>query len=226
MAFELSAIEARVLGCLLEKERTTPEYYPLTLNGLMAACNQTTNREPITSYDERTVEQGLDALRQKRLALVVHSAGARVPKYRHNLFDHYVLRPPESSILCVLLLRGAQTAGELRSRTERLCGPLTLAEIDTYLEELARGEDPLVRVLPARPGQKERRFIELLAGEPEVPEAPASSALPIGRAPEKSRLDELEGELNSLKRDLQALREDLANFKKEFGVPDETGNRS
>jgi uncharacterized protein len=226
MAFELSSIEARVLGCLLEKERTTPEYYPLTLNGLLTACNQTTNREPITIYDERTVEQGLDALRQKRLALVVHSAGARVPKYRHNLFDHYVLRPPESSILCVLLLRGAQTAGELRSRTERLCGPLTLAEIDTYLEELARGEDPLVRVLPARPGQKERRFIQLLAGEPEVIEAPASSELPIGRVPEKSRLALLEGEVNSLKRDLQALREDLANFKKEFGVPDETGNRS
>jgi uncharacterized protein YceH (UPF0502 family) len=107
-----------------------------------------------------------------------------------------------------------------------LCGPLTLAEIDTYLEELARGEDPLVRVLPARPGQKERRFIQLLAGEPEVIEAPASSALPIGRVPEKSRLDLLEREVNSLKRDLQALREDLANFKKEFGVPDETGNRS
>jgi uncharacterized protein YceH (UPF0502 family) len=225
MAFELSAIEARVLGCLLEKERTTPEYYPLTLNGLMAACNQTTNREPITSYDESTVEQGLDALRQKKLVLVVHSAGARVPKYRHNLFDHYVLRPPESSILCVLLLRGAQTAGELRSRTERLSGPLTLAEIDAYLEELARGGDPLVRVLPARPGQKERRFIQLLAGEPEVTEAPVSSALPIGRVPEKSRLDALEGEVNSLKRDLQALREDLANFKKEFGVADETGNR-
>lgn len=225
MAFELSAIEARVLGCLLEKERTTPEYYPLTLNSLIAACNQTTNREPITSYDENTVEQGLDALRQKKLALVVHSAGARVPKYRHNLFDHYVLRPPESSILCVLLLRGAQTAGELRSRTERLCGPLTLAEIDTYLEELARGEDPLVRVLPARPGQKERRFIQLLSGEPEVIEAQWSPALPIGQVSEKSRLDVLEGEVDSLKRDLEALREDLANFKKEFGVPDETGNR-
>jgi uncharacterized protein YceH (UPF0502 family) len=216
MAFELSPIETRVLGCLLEKERTTPEYYPLSLNGLTAACNQTTNREPITSYDERTVEQGLDALRQKKLAMIVHSAGARVPKYRHSLFDHYVLRPPESSVLCVLLLRGPQTAGELRSRTERLCGPLTLPDVETCLEELARGEDPLVRVLPARPGQKERRFVQILSGEPEI-ELPTSLALPTDSAPDKSRLDALEGELNSLKSEVQALREDLASFKKQFG---------
>jgi len=225
MAFELSSIEARVLGCLLEKERTTPEYYPLTLNSLIAACNQTTNREPITSYDETTVEQGLDALRQKKLAMVVHSAGARVPKYRHNLFDHYILQPPESSVLCVLLLRGAQTAGELRSRTERMCGPLTLPEIETCLEELARGEDPLVRALPARPGQKERRFVQLLAGEPEITEPAVSLPVGAGQVPEKSRLDALEGEVNSLKAELQALREDLANFKNQFGVPGETGNQ-
>lgn len=225
MAFELSSIETRILGCLLEKERITPEYYPMTLNSLTAACNQTTNREPITSYDERTVEQGLDALRQKKLAMIVHSAGARVPKYRHNLFDHYILRPPESSVLCVLLLRGPQTAGELRSRTERLCGPLTLPELETCLEELARGEDPLVRVIPARPGQKEKRFIQILAGEPEIVEPAAPQALPSDRTPNISRLDALEGEVNSLKSELQALREDLANFKKQFGVPDETGSR-
>ena len=225
MAFELSSIETRVLGCLLEKERITPEYYPMTLNSLTAACNQTTNREPITSYDERTVEQGLDALRQKKLAMIVHSAGARVPKYRHNLFDHYILGPPESSVLCVLLLRGPQTAGELRSRTERLCGPLTLPELETCLEELARGEDPLVRVIPARPGQKERRFIQILAGEPEIVEPAAPQALPSDRTPNISRLDALEGEITSLKSELQALREDLANFKKQFGVPDETGSR-
>jgi uncharacterized protein len=225
MAFELSSIETRVLGCLLEKERITPEYYPMTLNSLTAACNQTTNREPITSYDERTVEQGLDALRQKKLAMIVHSAGARVPKYRHNLFDHYILRPPESSVLCVLLLRGPQTVGELRSRTERLCGPLTLPVLETCLEELARGEDPLVRVIPARPGQKERRFIQILAGEPEIVEPAAPQALPGDRTPNMSRLDALEGEVTSLKSELQALREDLANFKKQFGVPDETGSR-
>lgn len=216
MAFQLSPIETRVLGCLLEKERTTPEYYPLSLNGLTAACNQTTNREPITSYDERTVEQGLDALRQKKLAMIVHSAGARVPKYRHSLFDHYVLRPPESAVLCVLLLRGPQTAGELRSRTERLCGPMTLLDLETCLEELARGEDPLVRVITARPGQKERRFIQILAGEPEI-ELGATLALPTDGAPDKSRLDALEGELNLLKSELRALREDLADFKKQFG---------
>lgn len=217
MAFVLSPIEARVLGCLLEKERTTPEYYPLTLNSLISACNQTTNREPITSYDEKAVEQSLDSLREKKLATIVHTAGARVPKYRHNLFDHYVLRPAESSVLCVLLLRGPQTAGELRSRTERLCGPLTLAEVETCLEELARGEDPLVRVIPARPGQKERRFIEILAGEPENVESGATLAVPTDDVTDKSRLDTLEGEVNLLKSELQALREDLANFKKQFG---------
>ena len=217
MAFVLSPIEARVLGCLLEKERTTPEYYPLTQNSLTSACNQTTNREPITSYDEKAVEQSLDSLREKKLATIVHTAGARVPKYRHNLFDHYVLRPAESSVLCVLLLRGPQTAGELRSRTERLCGPLTLSEVETCLEELARGEDPLVRVIPARPGQKERRFIEILAGEPENVESGATLAVPTDDVTDKSRLDTLEGEVNLLKSELQALREDLANFKKQFG---------
>ena len=217
MSLELAPIETRVLGALLEKERTTPEYYPLSLNGLVVACNQTTNRDPIVSYDDRTVEQSLDRLREKKLAMLVHTAGARVPKYRHTLLDHYNLDAREVAILCVLMLRGPQTPGELRSRTERMCGAMSLPEIEKYLEELTSGGDPLVRVIPARAGQKEKRYVQLLSGEPELDSSTSAPALAGGSIPQKSRLDTLEAELNTLKSELRALREDLADFKKSFG---------
>jgi uncharacterized protein len=216
MPLELSPIETRVLGALLEKERTTPEYYPLSLNGLVVACNQTTNRDPIVSYDERTVERGLDGLREKKLAMLVHTAGARVPKYRHTLLDIYNLDAREVALLCVLMMRGPQTLGELRSRTERMSGSMTLPEAEKYLEELTAGEDPLVRVIPARPGQKEKRYVQLLSGEPELESltAPAPPGTPVSG---RSRLDTLEAELNALKSEFQALREELTEFKKLFG---------
>ena len=217
MPLELSPIEIRVLGALLEKERTTPEYYPLSLNGLVVACNQTTNRDPIVSYDDRTAEQGLDRLREKKLAMLVHTAGARVPKYRHTLLDIYNLNPREVALLCVLMLRGAQTSGELRSRSERMCGSMTLPETEKCLEDLSQGEDPLVRVIPDRSGQKEKRYIQLLSGEPDL-EASAITMRPdAGSVPQKSRLETLEAELNTLKSEFHALREDLAAFKKLFG---------
>jgi uncharacterized protein len=217
MPLELSPIEIRVLGALLEKERTTPEYYPLSLNGLVVACNQTTNRDPIVSYDDRTVEQGLDRLREKKLAMLVHTAGARVPKYRHTLLDTYNLDPREVALLCVLMLRGPQTLAELRSRSERMCGSMTLSESEKCLEDLSRGEDPLVRIIPARSGQKEKRYVQLLSGEPGL-ETP-TTVLPTasGAVPQRSRIDTLEAELNTLKSELHALREDLAAFKKLFG---------
>jgi uncharacterized protein YceH (UPF0502 family) len=217
MSLELAPIETRVLGALLEKERTTPEYYPLSLNGLVVACNQTTNRDPIVSYDDRTVEQSLDRLREKKLAMLVHTAGARVPKYRHTLLDHYNLDAREVALLCVLMLRGPQTPGELRSRTERMCGAMSLPETEKYLEELTSGGDPLVRVMPARPGQKEKRYVQLLSGEPELDSSTSAPTLAGGSIPQKSRLDTLEAELNTLKSELHALREDLADFKKSFG---------
>jgi uncharacterized protein YceH (UPF0502 family) len=217
MPLELSPIEIRVLGALLEKERTTPEYYPLSLNGLVVACNQTTNRDPIVSYDDRTAEQGLDRLREKKLAMLVHTAGARVPKYRHTLLDTYNLNPREVALLCVLMLRGAQTSGELRLRSERMCGPMTLPEAEKCLEDLSQGEDPLVRIIPVRSGQKEKRYIQLLSGEPD-PEALAITTRPdAGSIPQKSRLETLEAELNTLKSEFHALREELAAFKKLFG---------
>src|SRR5581483_10841664 len=119
MAFILSPLETRVLGCLLEKERITPENYPISLHSLTAACNQTTNRDPISGYDEKVVEQGLESLRAKKLATMVRLAGSRVEKYKHNLPDHYTLDRGETALMCVLMLRGRQTPGELRTRTER-----------------------------------------------------------------------------------------------------------
>src|ERR1700732_1751980 len=212
MPLELSPIETRVLGALLEKERTTPEYYPLSMNALVVACNQTTNRDPIVSYDDRTVEQGLDQLREKKLAMLIHTAGARVPKYRHTLLDSYNLDAREVALLCVLMLRGPQTPGELRSRTERMCGPMTLPETEKCLEELAGGGDPFVRAMPARPGQKEKRYVQLLSGEPELDSSTIAPATASGPVAGKSRIDTLEAELNTLKAEIRALREELADF--------------
>src|SRR5260370_29673370 len=137
--FDLSPVETRILGCLLEKERLTPENYPLSLHGLTAACNQSTNRDPVTAYDERTVDAGLTALREDKLATLIHAAGARVQKYRHNLANHYELQPREVALLCTLLLRGPQTLGELRARTERMHSFGTLEEVEPALAELAGG---------------------------------------------------------------------------------------
>src|SRR6202051_1769774 len=199
MSLELSPIVTRVLGALLEKERTTPEYYPLSLNALVVACNQTTNRDPIVSYDERTVEESLDRLREKKLAMLVHTAGARVPKYRHTLLDIYNLDAREVALLCVLMLRGPQTPGELRSRTERMCGSIALPEIEKCLEGLTSGRDPFGRVIPARAGQKEKRYVQLLSGEPDLEVLTNTPPAGPGQASEKSRLDTLEAELGALK---------------------------
>jgi uncharacterized protein YceH (UPF0502 family) len=217
MSLELSPIETRVLGALLEKERTTPENYPLSLNGLVVACNQTTNRDPIVSYDDRTVEHSLDGLREKKLAMLVHTAGARVPKYRHTLLDIYNLDPREVALLCVLMLRGPQTPGELRSRIERMAGLVTLPETEKYLEELTQGSDPLVRIIPARPGQKEKRYVQLLSGETALESLAPTSTPAAVSVPQHSRIDLLEAEVSALKSELSALREELTDFKKLFG---------
>jgi uncharacterized protein YceH (UPF0502 family) len=212
MPLELSSVEARILGSLLEKERTTPETYPLTLNSLATACNQSSNRDPIVGYDEKLIEAGLDSLREKKLAMIVHGAGARVAKYRHNLLGLFNLEPREIAVLCVLLLRGPQTPGELRSRTERLCGVSTLTEIESCLEGLTLGDDPIVRSLPQRPGQKEKRYVHLLSGEPSedylLPKREVISGL--------SRNETLEAEIRLLRLDLDALREEFTNFRKQF----------
>jgi uncharacterized protein len=219
--FTLSPVETRILGCLLEKERITPENYPLSLNSLIAACNQSTNRDPIVAYDAKTVEAGLDALRQKKLATMIMSAGSRVSKYRHELLNHFELNPREVALLCVLLLRGPQTPGELRSRTERLQFFDSLEQVEAFLGELAKGDSPLVRVLQARPGQKEKRYVQLISGEPALAESPPSEISfppPAVELPadEISRIEALEKEVAGLKAELQQLREELLLFRKQF----------
>ena len=217
MSLNLSSIETRILGCLLEKERTTPEYYPLSLNSLVTACNQTTNRDPIVSYSEKIVEEGLDLLRQKKLAMLIHTAGARVAKYRHTFLDLYNLNAREVALLCVLMLRGSQTPGELRSRTERMCGAMALSDVEALLDELTAGDDPLVKVIAPRPGQKEKRYVQLLSDQAELAEPAPDSGQPIEFTPQKSRLDVLENEVHELRAEISALREDLEQFKKLFG---------
>jgi uncharacterized protein len=220
-SFILDPVETRILGCLLEKERITPENYPLSLNSLVGACNQSTNRDPITAYDPRTVETGLDGLRQKKLAVMIMSAGSRVAKYRHELLSHYDLNPREVALLCVLLLRGPQTLGELRNRTERMQFFDNLEQVEAFLAELTKGDSPLVRILPARPGQKENRYVQLLSGEPVVPENfPAEVALSTpGKIPaiqDQSRFEAIEKDVAALRAELSQLREELLSFRKQF----------
>ena len=219
---ELTPVETRVLGCLLEKERTTPDAYPLTFHSLLLACNQSTNRDPILTLSEREIEESLDGLRQKKLATVIFGGGSRVQKYRHILPDTYNFSPQEYALLCVLLLRGPQTLGELRGRTERMAPFPTLADVENTLTALADGSEPLVRLLPLRPGQKERRYVQLLSGEPlELPAedlaAPAVRERPTS-ADHTPRLEVLEREVAQLREQVGTLRESLEELRRSLGV--------
>lgn len=217
---ELSFPETRVLGCLMEKEATTPENYPLSLNGVVTACNQTTNREPVVAFDERTVQEALDTLREKKLATVLFGAGSRVQKYRHDFLNHYELNRREVAILCVLLLRGPQTPGELRQRIERMAGFAELPAVEACLDGLCQGTAPLVRVIPAGLGRKERRFVHLLSGEPSEALLAAGPAAPPVFVPAPSaaalQMETLQSELDALRAEVQQLREEFAAFKKQF----------
>lgn len=171
---ELTAVEQRVIGCLLEKERTVPDTYPMTLNGLVGACNQSSNRWPVADLEPRTVQGALDSLKEKRLVRFVHpSHGERTTKYRQVLDDAMRLEPEDAAVLCVLLLRGPQTIGELRTRTERLHPFESPGEVEATLDRLAAREEPLVVPLPRQAGQKEGRWAHLLGDSPPAtPEPP------------------------------------------------------
>lgn len=201
----LDPTEIRILGSLLEKERLTPENYPLSLNSLTSACNQSTNREPVVDYSEKFVEETLFVMREKKIATVVFGAGSRVQKYRHNLPDLYTLTPEETALLCILLLRGPQTVGELRIRSERMIPWPDLAAVEKVLTGLSSGDEPLVSLLPMRPGQKEQRYIQLL-GETLEAETPVFTPPVSGT---QTRMDRLEAELASLRAEFEA-------FKKQF----------
>ena len=212
MTMILSEPELRVLGSLVEKETTTPEYYPLSLNSLMNACNQKTNREPVVSYDECKVAQAVNDLRDKGLVIVVSARDSRVPKYDNYFSDTYSLSPAESAALCVLMLRGPQTPGEIRGRAERLHEFGELSEVDAVLEGLASREaGALVVKLPRQPGRKEYRYAHLLGGDLDIEALDAGSASESGTGgcSEKARIERLEAELT-------ALRQEFAEFKKQF----------
>lgn len=207
--------EARVLGCLIEKERTTPEYYPLTLNALQNACNQKTNRDPVVQYDEATVEIALDGLNRKGLVSNVTGAGLRARKFLHLAESKLGLNQAQSAVICVLLLRGAQTPGEIRGRTGRMYEFGELSEIESLLENMTQADQPLVMQLPKLPGTKEFRYVQLLTGEPDLeridhtmyaPSAPASSALEELRA----EVQQLRTELDDLRSKFEALLEQLS----------------
>jgi uncharacterized protein YceH (UPF0502 family) len=216
----LNAVEVRVLGALVEKEITTPDYCPLTLNALVNACNQISNRDPIVSFDETTVVRALDGLREKKLALVFYGAESRVPKYAHKLQEVFALSRPEIAVLCVLLLRGPQTVGELRGRTGRMHEFATLADVEATLLALAtKKPQPLVAKLPRQAGFKESRFEHLLAGE--VPLEPAENAPRLEPATvavrlENERLAKLEAETEAMRCELAELKRQFADFRKQF----------
>ena len=215
----LNEVEVRVLGSLVEKQVTTPEYYPLTLNALTLACNQKNNRSPVTSYDESTVAQALDSLREKNLAYVFHGSTSRVPKYKHVMPEVMHLSAPELAIMCVLMLRGPQTPGELRGNASRLYEFSGLEEIQQALDSLiSREEEPLVMRLPRQSGQKEARFAHLLSGPVDVdtsivePSARVSSSRPS----QSERVDRLEQEVATLTEGMQKLQEQFEEFKRQF----------
>ncbi|MFZ0240148.1 MAG: YceH family protein [Desulfobacterales bacterium] len=209
---DLTAIETRVLGSLIEKELATPEYYPLSLNALVNACNQKTNREPVVSYDEQTVREVVDALVQKEL--VFKSGVGRVPKYEELFTRKHNFVTRESAVLCILLLRGPQTIGEIRGRTARLCTFESLEEVQETLDRLAEWQ--MVRQLPRQPGQKESRFAHLLVARPEAaPDEPAASG---GRdaGPETARDRRIEQEIEALRDELENLKREFKEFKGRF----------
>jgi uncharacterized protein YceH (UPF0502 family) len=208
MDFQLGAEEARVLGALLEKEIATPEYYPLSLNALVNACNQKSNREPVVQYDEDTVETALDILREKGLALRSTGRDSRVPKHAQRFTEKFNLGRREAAIVCVLLLRGPQTTGELRGRTERLYTFDDLEAVESTLHRLA--EMGFTKQLPRQPGTKEPRWAHLMCGDVETVEAAAPAPVAHDRGPvDRERIARLE-------EDLPALRREFEDFRRRF----------
>jgi uncharacterized protein YceH (UPF0502 family) len=215
----MNAIEVRVVGALVEKQMATPEYYPLTMNALVNACNQLTGREPVVSYDERAVARALESLREKQLVWQVAAAGARVPKYEHRLSEKFNLAEQETAVLAVLMLRGPQTVGEIKGRTGRMYEFAELTEVEMTLESLITAAVPLVVKLPRQPGTKESRYAHLLAGEVHLEEQavePRASAAVLEVRAENERLAQLESEVDSLRQQLAELHQQFLDFKRQF----------
>ncbi len=217
MEFSLSETEARVLGALVEKDITTPEYYPLSLNALMNACNQKSNREPVMQLDETAVRDALSALQERRLAGPARGADSRVTKYEHRTQEVFNFTRAEEAVICVLLLRGPQTPGELRGRTERLHGFETLDDVQAALQKLMQREPPLAKMLPRQPGTKEPRYVHLMSGDVVVPETPQTlSPAASGLSSGDTRIAELQQEVAGLRNELRELKDQWERFRKQF----------
>ena len=211
MADVLTEIETRVLGALVEKQVTTPEYYPLTLNALTLACNQKNNRHPVSAYTENEVAQAVESLREKNLAYVFYGSTSRVPKYKHVMPEVLHLNAAEMALMCVLMLRGPQTPGELRGNASRLHEFAGLDEVEQTLSALiSREPDPLVARLPRQAGQKEVRFAHLLSGD-----VPVESATPATVEAHPHR-QSLEQKIDALAVEVEKLRLQFEEFKKQF----------
>ncbi len=209
---ELDASEVRVLGCLVEKELSTPDYYPMTLNSLTTACNQKTNREPVVEYDESDVVDALDGLQRKRLVGNASSSHGRAAKYRHALAEAMDLSTPQLAVIASLMLRGPETVGELRGRTSRLHEFDSLEDVEAVLNKLAQREPPLVTQRPRRPGQKEARYAHLFAGEPAIDPTPRTGA----EDGLESRVAELEERVELLRVHLDEYIDAFETFRRQF----------
>jgi uncharacterized protein len=234
MPLLLDATEVRVLGALIEKEINTPEYYPLSLNALVNACNQKSSRDPVMQLDEITVRRALSHLEE--LELVRQAYDSRVPKFEHQARSRLDLRRPEIAVLCLLMLRGPQTPGELRNRSDRLYTFDDIASVQSTLERMSRepteedsaqrkGQGPLVTLLPRQPGEKEARYAHLLSGVPEVTRREAAAA-PAPVVEDTSRIPRLEGEIAALRAQLESALQRLARLEEALGVDPSAGETS
>ena len=215
MSENLNETEIRVLGSLVEKQLTTPEYYPLTMNALTAACNQKSNRDPIVSYSDTEILAAVDSLRDKNLVYLYYGSTSRAVKYKHMLPGVYHLEPPHVAVLAVLMLRGPQTLGELRERTGRLFEFSGIGEVNETLDGLISRDEPLVVKLERQAGQKEARYAHLLAGEVSA-EAFTPRERPVSSGQSDGRIDSLQTEVAELRSELSAFREMFEEFRKQF----------
>jgi hypothetical protein len=211
MPIYLTSIEARVLGALVEKETTTPEYYPLSLNALVNACNQKSNREPVLQLTEDEVRQALHGLEDDQLARVARGHDSRVAKYEHSIQEVFNFTRGETAILCLLLLRGPQTPGELRSRTERIYSFAEIEDVLSVLNKLMQRDPPLVTALARQPGSREIRYAHLLSGDVDLAALPAANecSAPVLGTSDRERLLQLETDVANLRRDIDALKSQL-----------------
>jgi uncharacterized protein len=216
MEIKLTENEVRVLGALIEKDITTPEYYPLSLNALINACNQKSNRDPVMQLDEDAVRGALDGLQEQRMAGPARGADSRVTKYEQRLQEVFNFTRPEIAVLCVLLLRGPQTPGELRGRTERMHRFEALEDVQSALQKLMQREPPLAKVLARQPGTKESRYAHLLGGDVVEVEMAVVGAADGRNSQDAERIARLEEDVADLRREVAGVKDQLERFRKQF----------